>query len=157
MGGVAGTRCEVQKEGFVGIDCAQVVISGIGQSQIGRRIYRQPLDLTIEAALRAIEDAGLDRSQIDGLATYPGNMNVPPGFSGVGITELQDALRLELNWISGGLELPGQLGAVANAVAAVATGLCSHVLCQSNLQSDPVRKREARRHLRHLRTSRTTP
>ena len=107
----------------------QAVISGIGQSQVGRRIYRQPLDLTIEAALRAIEDAGLDRSQIDGLATYPGNMNVPPGFSGVGITELQDALRLELNWFSGGLELPGQLGAVANAVAAVSTGLCSHVLC----------------------------
>ncbi|CAB5032356.1 unannotated protein [freshwater metagenome] len=24
MGGVAGTRCEVQKEGFLGIDCAQV-------------------------------------------------------------------------------------------------------------------------------------
>ena len=105
------------------------VISGVGQSQVGRRIYREALDLTLEAALDAIEHAGLDRSDIDGLATYPGNMSTPPGFSGVGITEVHDALRLELNWFSGGLELPGQLGSVANAIAAVATGLCNHVLC----------------------------
>src|SRR5438045_3023001 len=68
------------------------IISGIGQSQIGRRIYRDPLGLTIEAVLEAIEDAGLTRDDIDGIATYPGNMDVPPGFSGGGVTELQDAL-----------------------------------------------------------------
>ncbi len=105
------------------------VISGVGQSQIGRRIYRDPLDLTVEAALAAIEDAGLTRADIDGIATYPGNQSVPPGFSGVGVTELQDALRLDLNWFAGGLESPGQLGSVINAVAAVATGLADNVLC----------------------------
>ena len=107
----------------------RAVISGVGQSQIGRRIYREPLDLTLEAALAAIEDAGLTRADIDGLSTYPGNMDIPPGFSGVGITDVHDALRLELNWFAGGLEAPGQLGSVANAIAAVATGLCNHVLC----------------------------
>ena len=61
------------------------VISGIGQSDVGRRLHRHPLDLTVDAALAAIEDAGLTRDDIDGLATYPGNMDVPPGFSGVGI------------------------------------------------------------------------
>lgn len=105
------------------------VISGVGQSQVGRRIYRDPLDLTIEAALAAIEDAGLTRDDIDGLATYPGNLDIPPGFSGVGITEVQDALRLELNWFAGGMESPGQLGSVINAVAAVSAGLADHVLC----------------------------
>ncbi|HEY8525628.1 MAG TPA: thiolase family protein [Acidimicrobiales bacterium] len=105
------------------------VISGVGQSQVGRRIYRRPLDLTVEAALAAIDDAGLTRDDIDGLATYPGALAVPPGFSGVGVTEVQDALRLRLDWYAGGLELPGQLGSVANAVAAVATGLARHVLC----------------------------
>ena len=105
------------------------VISGVGQSQIGRRIYRDPLGLTLDACLEAIEHAGLTRSDIDGLSTYPGNMNVPPGFSGVGVAEVQDALRLELDWFAGGLELPGQLGSVANAVAAVSAGLCDHVLC----------------------------
>ena len=56
-------------------------------------------------------------------------MSVPPGFSGVGVTEIQDALRLNLNWFAGGVELPGQLGSVVNAVAAVAAGLADHVLC----------------------------
>ena len=105
------------------------MISGVGQSQIGRRIYREALDLTLDACLGAIEHAGLDRSDIDGLATYPGNLSIPPGFSGVGIADVHDALRLELNWFSGGMELPGQLGSVANAIAAVATGLCNHALC----------------------------
>ena len=107
----------------------KAVISGIGQSQVGRRIYRDPLDLTLDACLEAITDAGLDRNDIDGLATYPGNMATPPGFSGGGITEVQDALRLNLNWFTGGIELPGQLGSVVNAIMAVATGLCNHVLC----------------------------
>ena len=76
---------------------------------------------------RAIDDAGLTRDDIDGIATYPGNMDIPPGFSGVGVTEVQDALRLELDWFAGGLESPGQLGSVVNAAAAVAAGLANHV------------------------------
>src|SRR5437588_7080342 len=105
------------------------VISGIGQSDVGRRLYRLPLDLTVDAALAAIEDAGLTRDDIDGLATYPGNRDVPPGFSGVVIVRLQDALRLDLDWYNGGLENPGQLGSVITACAAVAAGYANHVLC----------------------------
>ena len=105
------------------------VISGVGQSQVGRRLYRPALDLTVEAVLRAIEDAGLTRDDVDGIATYPGNLDVPPGFSGVGVTELQEALRLELRWFAGGLESPGQLGSVVNAALAVAAGLANHVVC----------------------------
>jgi acetyl-CoA acetyltransferase len=107
----------------------RAVISGAGQSDIGRRLHRDPLDLTLDACLAAIADAGLDRSDIDGLATYPGAMETPPGFSGAGVTEVQDALRLNLNWYAGGLEAPGQLGSVINACLAVASGLVTHVLC----------------------------
>ena len=104
-------------------------ISGIGQSDVGRRLHRNPLDLTLDACLEAIEDAGLTRDDIDGLSTYPGNMDTPPGFSGAGVTEVQDALRLNLNWFAGGIELPGQLGSVVNACLAVSAGLANHVLC----------------------------
>ena len=48
------------------------VISGIGQSAVGRRLGRTGLDLTIDAALAAIADAGLTPADIDGIATYPG-------------------------------------------------------------------------------------
>jgi acetyl-CoA acetyltransferase len=107
----------------------KAVISGVGQSDVGRRLFRDPLELTLDACLEAIEHAGLDRSDIDGLATYPGALSVPPGFSGAGVTDVHDALRLELSWFSGGMEAPGQLGSVIDACAAVATGMANHVLC----------------------------
>ncbi len=104
-------------------------ISGIGQSEIGRRLGRDPLALTLDACLAAIEDAGLTRDDIDGLATYPGVMGGAPGFTGAGISDVHDALRLNLDWYTGGLELPGQLGSVIDACLAVAGGLAKHVLC----------------------------
>jgi acetyl-CoA acetyltransferase len=107
----------------------RAVISGVGQSDVGRRLFRDPLDLTLDAALAAIDDAGLTRDDIDGIATYPGNMAVPPGFSGVGVTDVHEALRLELDWYAGGPESPGQLGSVVDACAAVAAGMARHVLC----------------------------
>jgi acetyl-CoA acetyltransferase len=104
------------------------VISGIGQSQVGRRLYRSDMDLTLEACLEAIADAGLTRDDIDGLSSYPGAMGSPPGFSGPGTPDVQDALRLKLNWHAGGPEGPAQLSALTNAIMAVACGLAKHVL-----------------------------
>ncbi len=108
----------------------RAAVTGIGQSAVGRRLGRDPLALTADACLAAIEDAGLTREDIDGLSTYPGGqITGAPGFTGAGITEVQDMLRLEVDWFCGGPELPGQLGAVINACTAVATGLARHVLC----------------------------
>jgi acetyl-CoA acetyltransferase len=104
------------------------VISGIGQSDIGRRLGRSDLDLTVEAALAAIADAGLRREDIDGLSTYPAMGMGPPGFGGPSGPEVQDALRLSLNWHDGGGEGPGQMRAVIAASLAVAAGLARHVL-----------------------------
>ena len=47
-------------------------VTGIGQSEVGRRLNADPLALTADACLAAIEDAGLTRADIDGLSTYPG-------------------------------------------------------------------------------------
>jgi acetyl-CoA acetyltransferase len=107
----------------------RAVISGIGQSAVGRRLGRTGLDLTIDAALEAIADAGLASADIDGIATYPGaGGGAGPGFSGPGTPEVQDALRLEVNWHTGGIEGAAQLAAVVNAVLAVSAGLARHVL-----------------------------
>jgi acetyl-CoA acetyltransferase len=107
----------------------RTIISGIGQSAIGRKLGRGELDLTIEAALVAIADAGLEIGDIDGLAAYPGGvMGDSGGFAGPGTPTVQDALRLSLNWHSGGPEGPAQIQAVINAVMAVSTGLARHVL-----------------------------
>lgn len=103
-------------------------ITGVGQSEIGRRLYRDPLALTLEGCLAAIHDAGLTVDQIDGLSTYPGSFG-PAGFSGAGAYDVHDGLRLELDWYDSGLETAGQLGSVAKAVLAVGSGLANHVLC----------------------------
>ena len=104
-------------------------ISGVGQSEIGRRLYRDPLELSLDACLAAIEDAGLTTKDIDGLSTYPGPMDTPAGFSGAGAYEVIDALRLNVGWYGSGLETSGQLGSVINACMAVASGLANHVVC----------------------------
>ena len=106
----------------------RAVVSGVGQSQVGRRLGRTGLDLTVEACLRAIADAGLDPGDIDGVATYPGT-NPFPGFSGASTHELRDALGLRTNWFMGSAETAGQLGPVMDACAAVAIGRATHVVC----------------------------
>src|SRR4051795_12454114 len=104
-------------------------ITGVGQSEIGRRLHRDPLDLTLDGCLSAIAHAGLTTADIDGISTYPGPMGTPAGFSGAGAYEVMDALRLNCGWYGSGLGTSGQLGAVVNACLAVASGLANHVLC----------------------------
>lgn len=104
-----------------------VVLSGIGRSELGRRLMRDPLALAVDACLEAIADAGLTVADIDGLSTYPGM--VAAGMSEGGATAIEDALRIHPTWINGGGELPGPGGAVVAAMLAVSAGLCRHVLC----------------------------
>jgi acetyl-CoA acetyltransferase len=106
----------------------RAIISGIGQSDIGRRLGRSDIDLTIEAAVAAIADAGLTRDDIDGLSTYPGMGAGTGGFSGPTTPDVQDAMGLSLNWHDGGGEGAGQMRAVMAASLAVAAGLARHVL-----------------------------
>ena len=78
------------------------VISGVGQS--ADRPTHLPPSTRPDGRGRAPTPSRMPVSRatdIDGMATYPGDMDVPPGFSGVGITDVQDALRLELNWFIG--------------------------------------------------------
>lgn len=104
-----------------------VVVSGVGQSKVGRRLMVDPLALTVDACLAAIADAGLEPSDIDGLTTYPGA--APAGMSEGGIMAVEEALRLHPTWVSGGGEIPGQTGSIVAGMLAVAAGLCRHVLC----------------------------
>ena len=105
----------------------RVAITGVGQSRLGRRLMVDPLTLTVDACLRAIEDAGLTAQDIDGLSTFPGNRE--GGMSEGGIMPVEQSLRIRPTWVNGGGELPGQNGSIIAAMLAVASGLCRHVLC----------------------------
>ncbi|GAA0761995.1 acetyl-CoA acetyltransferase [Erythromicrobium ramosum] len=115
-------------------------ISGVGISEVSRGAAVSSLQLTIDAAMDAISDAGLTRADIDGIATWPGGDNNASGFSPVAIPQLQDALRLELGWYSNGGESPGQFGAVFNAIGAINAGLARHVLIYRSMYEASARK-----------------
>jgi acetyl-CoA acetyltransferase len=106
----------------------KVVITGAGKSQVGRRLGRTGLDLTLEAVLRAVSDAGLTVDDVDGVASYPGPGAPDPGFSGATITEVRNALGLRCRWYVSAMETAGQIGPAIEAAMAVALGLANHVV-----------------------------
>ena len=108
---------------------SKVAITGIGLSEVGRRLGRDPMGLAVEACQAAVADAGLTMDDIDGLSTYPGGSAKDGGHSEGGIYPVADALGIAPTWFCGTMETPGQSGAVVNAMLAVAAGLCRHVLC----------------------------
>jgi acetyl-CoA acetyltransferase/uncharacterized OB-fold protein len=126
----------------------KVVISGIALSSVGRRLERNPLGLMVDAALAAIDDAGLRVEDIDGLSSYPGPPPVLAGTSGGGVNNLEDVLRVRPIWFGSGMEGAGQTTAVVNAMLAVASGICRHVLCVRGVWESTFRElqREGRLH-----------
>lgn len=107
----------------------EAYITGIGMSEVGVRLTRSPMGLTLDAVREAIADAGLTLEQIDGVATYPGRMSAFLGFSPIGSDELVEVLGLKTRWHLGGGEMTAQLGAISAAAMAVQTGQARHVLC----------------------------
>lgn len=105
-----------------------VALTGVGQSRVGRRLMVDPLGLTVDACLQAVEDAGLGIDEIDGLSTYPGRSGAPAMSEG-GIAPVTEALQLHPTWINAVGDTPGQAGAIIAGMLAVASGLCRHVLC----------------------------
>ncbi len=106
----------------------KVAITGIGMSDIGRRLMRPPLSLTVDAVKAAVADAGLELDDIDGLSTYPGSMTAA-GMGEGGVSALEDALGIRPTWFNGGMETFGPAGSVIAAMLAVAGGLVRHVVC----------------------------
>ncbi|MCU1359226.1 MAG: acetyl-CoA acetyltransferase, partial [Ilumatobacteraceae bacterium] len=107
----------------------RAVISGLGQSAIGRRLPTSRLRLTLDAISRAVADAGLQLDDIDGLATYPGPVaGGVPGFVGPDLYDVQDALGLQLDWHLAAPQGAAQVAPIFGAILAVAAGLCKHAV-----------------------------
>ena len=94
-------------------------IAGIGQTPLGKTRPDSELELACQAVLQALEDAGIERSEVDGLASYSQESN----------SEVALARNLGLGDICyfsqvgyGGGAGPGVIG---NLAMAVASGQCS--------------------------------
>ena len=111
----------------------QSIISGVGRSAVGRRLGRDPLDLTLDACLAAIADAGLTHRDIDGLTTWPDMTVDLGGFVGPSVARVQELLRLDLSWYLGSGDGGNVIGVLGSAALAVSAGLARHVLVYRTL------------------------
>jgi acetyl-CoA acetyltransferase len=105
----------------------RAVISGVGQSRIGRQVDRSGFQLTLDAILAAVADAGLTLDDIDGLSMFPGGgvANLP-GYANGNLYEVQDALNLTTTWRQGQVE--GMAMPFYGPAMAVATGQARHAV-----------------------------
>lgn len=103
----------------------RVAIAGIGQTEFARALPKTAWELALEAVLAALDDAGVDPADVDGMCRFA------PPFEQVSEPMLVRALGIrELSFFAEA-PLGGEaLGAViAHASAAIASGLASVVVC----------------------------
>jgi len=105
------------------------VISGVGMSKMYRKPTVYPFNLAVDACRQAIADAGLEPGDIDGISCWPfAPVHQGHGSSSASPTDIKNSLGLKINWYNAG-NGPAQYASIINAIAAIAAGLCTHVLC----------------------------
>ncbi|OBK28835.1 acetyl-CoA acetyltransferase [Mycobacterium asiaticum] len=100
------------------------ILSGIGISRIGRRTGIPGRDLTMEAVRAAIDDAGLQPADIDGIATLG---DTPAA-------EVNAELQIDAADCGSGFGTGGLLSPVMSACRAVAEGRARHVVIYRTIQ-----------------------
>jgi acetyl-CoA acetyltransferase len=108
----------------------KTAIVGIGETAYYKRGAApvSEFQLTCEAILKAVDDAGLKITDIDGFASYSNDRNDPPRIaSALGVPDLAFS---NMFWGGGG---GGGSGAVANACAAVVAGYAKYVVVYRGL------------------------
>ncbi len=106
----------------------RVLISGVGHSDVGRSLPRSGAQLTYDAVLAAVEDAGLQIGDIDGLSS---TLCVPyvAGASDPDPIEIAAGMGMNLTWLATGTSgVQTWTGVGAAAIHAVAAGACRHVV-----------------------------
>ena len=103
-------------------------IVGLGITPQGKVYGNTPVGFAVDAVRLALEDAGLERSDLDGLLLNPG---LSWGDMGMGSIQLQQAMGLRDLRLSATMNLGGATACamIQHAAQAIATGLCTTVAC----------------------------
>src|SRR5262245_26361300 len=79
-GAIGHSRCDRsrppgRRDSEMGIPLRETAIVGIGQTEFSKNSGRSELQLACEAARAAIDDAGLEPTDIDGMVTFDSDPN----------------------------------------------------------------------------------
>lgn len=96
-------------------------VTGVGETAYSRESGRSVLSLQLEASLKAIEDAGLKPADIDGVIPYSTGVVAEDFITNLGLPDLRFSATTPLGGAS-------CVAAVQCAIAAIAAGICNHVL-----------------------------
>lgn len=103
-------------------------IVGLGITPQGKVYGRSPLGFAVDAVGLALADAGLERSDVDGVLLNPG---LAWNDQGMGSFQLQQAMGLRDLHLSATMNLGGATACamIQHAAQAIAAGLCRTVAC----------------------------
>src|SRR5262245_50258288 len=103
-------------------------IAGLGLTPQGKVYGNSALGFAVDAVQLALDDAGLARTDLDGLLVNPG---LTWGDLGMGSFQLQQAMGLHDLRLTATMNLGGATAAamIQHAALAIAAGLCSTVAC----------------------------
>ena len=109
-----------------------VAITGIGESPVGKVPGRSSMELATDAALAALADAGLDKSDIDGLFVFPSYLDYEVRYASLYAEYLgMDSEKARII-DAPGISSASSSGQVFQAVAAcLEAGLCERALIVS--------------------------
>jgi acetyl-CoA acetyltransferase len=105
----------------------RVAVVGVGYSTVGRRTGLSARQLTAQSVDAALEDAGLQASDIDGYSTLGGEPMSDAQMLGMG----------PLSWFASGMASPAFSHAAVYSIAAVASGQCETAMTTRIIQQQP--------------------
>ncbi|QVQ28219.1 thiolase family protein [Achromobacter deleyi] len=105
----------------------KVAIVGVGATPQGKLPGSTPVSLATEAFRRALDDAGLQKGQIDGLLTMPGTTS-PEG--SLNYLRMGETLGIDPRY-TGSMTMGGGTGGalIQNAALAIEAGMADYVAC----------------------------
>jgi len=108
--------------------CGATAIAGLGITPQGKVYGNSALGFAVDAVRLALDDAGLERSDLDGVVLNPG---LSWNDLGMGSFQLQQAMGLRDLRLSATMGLGGATASamIQHAAQAIAAGLCTTVAC----------------------------
>lgn len=109
------------------------VISGVGQSAYARRLESDADELALVAVRAALDDAGINGSDVDGMYSYSSQFEtvpIPVVASGIGVRELS-------TWGEFPLGADAIPAAIQTAELAIASGRVRHVVLYRSMKRRP--------------------